>query len=94
MDQDSPWENAFKEEDEQQLLNQDRSSKMDQEEAEFPRIKEEEEELCICQRGEQLFVKPEADTFMVTPGDEERCRSEPEPNDCRRPRTSIWRSFS
>ncbi|KAL3989139.1 hypothetical protein ACER0C_013457 [Sarotherodon galilaeus] len=55
---------------EQQLWNQERSSSVDQEEPEFPQIKEEQEELCSSQEGEQLGLKEETDTFMVTVAEE------------------------
>ncbi|XP_063317303.1 zinc finger and SCAN domain-containing protein 2-like [Pelmatolapia mariae] len=78
---DAPQEHVCKEEEEilpeQQLWNQDRSSSLDQEEPEPPQIKEEQEELCSSQEGEQLGLKEETDTFMVTAA-EERDHSEPE----------------
>ncbi|XP_063317317.1 uncharacterized protein LOC134616386 isoform X3 [Pelmatolapia mariae] len=55
---------------EQQLWNQERSSSVDQEEPEPPQIKEEQEELCSSQEGEQLGLKEEPDTFMVTAAEE------------------------
>ncbi|XP_039463756.1 zinc finger and SCAN domain-containing protein 12-like [Oreochromis aureus] len=55
---------------EQQLWNQERSSRVDQEEPEPPQIKEEQEELCSSQEGEQLGLKEETDTFMVTAAEE------------------------
>ncbi|XP_063317311.1 zinc finger protein with KRAB and SCAN domains 8-like isoform X2 [Pelmatolapia mariae] len=55
---------------EQQLWNQERSSSLDQEEPEPPQIKEEQEELCSSQEGEQLGLKEETDTFMVTAAEE------------------------
>ncbi|XP_039466326.1 zinc finger protein 571-like isoform X2 [Oreochromis aureus] len=65
--------------DEQQVCNQERNSSLDQEDPEPPKIKEEQEELCSSQEGEQLGLKQEADTFMVTPAYEESSHSEPEP---------------
>uniref|UniRef100_A0A3P9BUS2 C2H2-type domain-containing protein n=1 Tax=Maylandia zebra TaxID=106582 RepID=A0A3P9BUS2_9CICH len=53
--------------DEQQEMN----SSVDQEDPEPPQIKEEQEELCSIQEGEQLGLKQETDTFMVTPAYEE-----------------------
>ncbi|XP_063317292.1 golgin subfamily A member 6-like protein 24 isoform X2 [Pelmatolapia mariae] len=44
---------------EQQLWNQERSSSVEQEEPEPPQIKEEQEELCSSQEGEQLGLKEE-----------------------------------
>ncbi|XP_073321841.1 uncharacterized protein [Pagrus major] len=63
----------------QQLCNQERNSSEDQEDPEPPQIKEEQEELCISQEGEQLVLKLETDTFMLTPTYEENDHSEPEP---------------
>ncbi|KAM9365897.1 uncharacterized protein KZ484_011989 [Pholidichthys leucotaenia] len=65
---------------EQQLWNQERNSVLDQEKPEPPQVKDEEEELCISQEGEQLGVKLEADTFMGTLVSEEKQQSEAEPN--------------
>ncbi|XP_026005074.1 zinc finger protein 112-like isoform X2 [Astatotilapia calliptera] len=62
---------------EQQLWNQERSSSVEQEEPEAPQIKEEQEELCSSQEGEQLGLKEETDTFMVTAAEEGE-HSEPE----------------
>ncbi|KAM9364784.1 uncharacterized protein KZ484_010962 [Pholidichthys leucotaenia] len=50
----------------QQLWNQEENSSLEQEEPEPSQVKVEQEELCISQEGEQLVVKLEADTFMVT----------------------------
>ncbi|XP_035770823.1 zinc finger protein 45-like [Neolamprologus brichardi] len=50
----------------------------DQEEPEAPQIKEEQEELCSSQEGEQLGLKEETDTFMMTVAAEEGEHSEPE----------------
>ncbi|XP_037553703.1 zinc finger protein 665 [Nematolebias whitei] len=49
-------------------------------EPEPPRMKEEQEELCISQDEEQLGVKLAAETFMVTVGFEEKDHWEPEAN--------------
>ncbi|KAM9364118.1 uncharacterized protein KZ484_010416 isoform 1-T2 [Pholidichthys leucotaenia] len=65
---------------EQQLWNQERNSVLDQAEPEPPHVKEQQEELCINQEGEQLVVKLEADTFMGTLVSEEKQQSEAEPN--------------
>ncbi|XP_047452311.1 zinc finger protein 391-like [Mugil cephalus] len=62
----------------QQLCNQEMNSSVDQEEAEPPQIKEEQEELCTSQEGEQLVLKVETDTIMVTPVYEESNHSEPQ----------------
>ncbi|XP_030606911.1 zinc finger protein 180-like [Archocentrus centrarchus] len=66
---------------EQQLCNQERSSSRDQEEPEPPQIKQEQEELCSIQEGEQRALKEESDTFMVTATYNKRDHSESEP-DC------------
>ncbi|XP_073321937.1 uncharacterized protein [Pagrus major] len=55
----------------QQLCDQERNSSLDREDPDPPQIKEEQEELCTSQEGEQLVVKPETDTFMLTPANEE-----------------------
>ncbi|XP_042343951.1 zinc finger protein 251-like [Plectropomus leopardus] len=58
--------------DQQELCTPGRSSSLDQEDPEPPLIKEEQEELCINQEGEQLLLKEEeTDTFMFTPAYEE-----------------------
>ncbi|KAM9332712.1 uncharacterized protein KZ484_017829 [Pholidichthys leucotaenia] len=54
--------------------------KDEEEEAEPPQVKDEEEELLISQEGEQLVMKLEADTFMVTHISEETQQSDAEPN--------------
>uniref|UniRef100_A0AAX7U646 C2H2-type domain-containing protein n=1 Tax=Astatotilapia calliptera TaxID=8154 RepID=A0AAX7U646_ASTCA len=80
---DDPQQHVCKEEEEvlpeQQLWNQERSSSVEQEEPEAPQIKEEEEELCSSQEREQLGLKEEMDTFMVTVAEEGE-HSEPEAN--------------
>uniref|UniRef100_A0A0F8APP9 Zinc finger protein 8 n=1 Tax=Larimichthys crocea TaxID=215358 RepID=A0A0F8APP9_LARCR len=63
----------------QQLCNQERSSSLDQEDPEPLQIKEEQEEHCTSQEGEELLLKVEVNTFVVTPTDEERDHGEPEP---------------
>uniref|UniRef100_A0A3Q0T1I2 C2H2-type domain-containing protein n=1 Tax=Amphilophus citrinellus TaxID=61819 RepID=A0A3Q0T1I2_AMPCI len=66
---------------EQQLCNQEKSSSLEPEEPEPQQIKEEQEELCSSQEGQQLVPKEETDTFMVTAAAyEERDHSEPEPD--------------
>nr|XP_014268342.2 zinc finger protein 271-like [Maylandia zebra] len=66
---DVPQQPVCKEEEEvlpeQQLWNQERSSSVDQEEPEPPQIKEEQEELCSSQEGEQLGLKEEIHSFTV-----------------------------
>ncbi|XP_028434230.1 zinc finger protein 239-like [Perca flavescens] len=75
-----PQQPVCKEEEEvlsdQQLCIQERNSRLDQEDPEPPQIKEEQEELCTSQEGEQLVLKQETDTFMLTPTHEERNHSE------------------
>ncbi|XP_067471492.1 zinc finger protein ZFP2-like isoform X3 [Thunnus thynnus] len=51
----------------QQLCNQERNSSLDQEDPEPPQIKEEQAELCTSLEGEQLVLKQETETFMLTP---------------------------
>ncbi|KAM9364856.1 uncharacterized protein KZ484_011041 [Pholidichthys leucotaenia] len=70
-------ENEFS--SDQQLWNQEENSGLEQEELEPPQVKEEQEELCISQGGEQLVVKLEADTFMVTLISDENQQSKAEP---------------
>ncbi|XP_034397983.1 zinc finger protein 91-like [Cyclopterus lumpus] len=73
---------VFKDEEEvlceQQLCIQERSSSLDQEDSEPPQIKEEQEELCTSQEGEQLELKQETETFMLTPTYEETDHSDDE----------------
>ncbi|XP_041637505.1 zinc finger protein OZF-like [Cheilinus undulatus] len=69
---DVPQQLVCKEDDvlpDQQLCEQERNSSPDQEE---PQVKEEPED------GEQLILKEETDTFMLTPTHEESYHSEPE----------------
>ncbi|XP_073333291.1 uncharacterized protein [Pagrus major] len=61
----------------QLLCDQDRNSSLDQEDPEPPQIKEEQEELCSSQEGEQLVLKQETDTFMLIPLYEQSDHSEP-----------------
>ncbi|XP_039862864.1 zinc finger and SCAN domain-containing protein 2-like isoform X7 [Simochromis diagramma] len=80
---DALQQHAFEEEEvltDQHVFNQERNSSLNQKDPEPPQIKEEKEELCSSQKGEQLGLKQEADTFMVTPAYEESSHSEPEPN--------------
>ncbi|XP_018538408.1 zinc finger protein 239 [Lates calcarifer] len=80
---DLPQQHVCKEEEvltDQQLCNQERNSSLDQEDPEPPQIKEEQEEICSSQEGEQLVLKQETDTLMLTPGCEESdsCKLEPD----------------
>ncbi|KAL4007658.1 hypothetical protein ACER0C_001510 [Sarotherodon galilaeus] len=80
---DVQQQHAFEEEEiftDQQVCNQERNSSLDQKEPEPPQIKEEQEEGCSSQEGEQLGLKQEAHVFMVTPAYEESSHSEPEPS--------------
>ncbi|XP_054881533.1 bifunctional lysine-specific demethylase and histidyl-hydroxylase NO66-like isoform X3 [Poeciliopsis prolifica] len=83
--QDDVWK-------EEALADQERSSSFDEEDPEplqikeekvefgHLQIKEEDMELLVSQDEEQLELKEESDTFMVTPTDEESFHTEPEPN--------------
>ncbi|CAI5681691.1 unnamed protein product [Oreochromis niloticus] len=76
-------QHAFKEEEvltDQQIFNQERNSSLDQEDPEPPQIKEEQEELCRSQEGEELGLKQETDTFLISGCHHESSHSEPEPN--------------
>ncbi|XP_039862885.1 oocyte zinc finger protein XlCOF22-like isoform X2 [Simochromis diagramma] len=71
---DLPQQHVCEEEeglDEQQVCNQERNSSLNQEDPEPPQIKEEQEELCSSQEGEQLGLKQEAEGIIVWT-DEER----------------------
>ncbi len=51
----------------QQLFKQERSSSLDQEDTKPPEIKEEQNEICCTsQEGEQLALKQETDTVLLT----------------------------
>ncbi|XP_058505087.1 uncharacterized protein LOC131472195 [Solea solea] len=74
-----PQQHFCKEEEvltEQQVWNQERN----QEEPESGQSKDEQEEICTSHEGEQLEVKQEADSLMLTPGNEESDHMEPEPD--------------
>ncbi|XP_074479123.1 uncharacterized protein LOC141760334 isoform X2 [Sebastes fasciatus] len=74
-----PQQHVCKEEEvpvDQQLCIQERNSSLDQEDPDPPQIKEEQEELCTSQEGEQLELKQETDSFMLTPTHEEGDHSE------------------
>ncbi|KAM4552662.1 uncharacterized protein PAE49_016056 [Odontesthes bonariensis] len=83
---DLPQEHGCKEEEDrllladQQLRNQERNASVDPEAPEHPQIKEEQEELCTTMGGEQLLLKQETDTFMLTPTCQQSDFSETEPN--------------
>nr|XP_024655844.1 tripartite motif-containing protein 16-like [Maylandia zebra] len=57
--------------DEQQVCNQERNSSLVQEDPEPPQIKEEQEELCSSQEGEQLGLKQESEGIIVWTGEEQ-----------------------
>ncbi|XP_040050652.2 uncharacterized protein LOC120830212 [Gasterosteus aculeatus] len=76
-----PQSRVCKEEEvlcDQQLCLQERNPSLDQEDPDPPQIKEEQEELCSSQEGEQLEPKQEADTFTLTPTCEETDHSDDE----------------
>ncbi|CAB1442449.1 unnamed protein product, partial [Pleuronectes platessa] len=76
-----PQHHACKKEEvlpDQQLCPQERNSSLDQEEPEPPQIKEEQEEIFTSQEGEQLVLKQETETCMLTPHCEESDHREPE----------------
>ncbi|RVE61318.1 hypothetical protein OJAV_G00169480 [Oryzias javanicus] len=82
--EDPSEKHVYKEEtdDEQELLwKQERSSSLNEGEQELPQIKEEWEEVCIIEEEEQLELKQETDTFMVTEYEQEKMDSEPEPEE-------------
>ncbi|XP_060933934.1 zinc finger protein 558-like [Limanda limanda] len=57
--------------EEEVLSDQERNTSLDQEDPQPPQIKEEEEELCTSQEGEQLLLKQKNDAVMITPTYEE-----------------------
>nr|XP_046271336.1 zinc finger protein 90-like [Scatophagus argus] len=61
---------------EQHLFSQERNSSLDQADAEPPQMKEEQKELCNSNKGEQLVLKQETDTFTSAPTCEENDHSE------------------
>ncbi|XP_030607870.1 zinc finger and SCAN domain-containing protein 2-like [Archocentrus centrarchus] len=63
----------------QQLWNQERNSSPEQENPESPQIKEEQQELCSSQQGQQAVQKQATDTVTVTVIHEESDHSDPEP---------------
>ncbi|XP_078141504.1 uncharacterized protein LOC139910358 [Centroberyx gerrardi] len=66
---DPPQPSVAKEEVllDQQHCNQQRNFSLGQEDPEPPQIKEEQEELCTSQEGEQPLLQEEADIFKLTP---------------------------
>ncbi|XP_067471493.1 zinc finger protein 79-like isoform X1 [Thunnus thynnus] len=69
-----PQQHVCKEEEvlvDQQLCNQERNFSLDQEDPEPPQIKEEQEELYTSLDTEQVVLKQETETFMLTPTFEE-----------------------
>ncbi|XP_074489255.1 uncharacterized protein LOC141766350 isoform X3 [Sebastes fasciatus] len=90
-----PQQHVCKEEEEevladQQLCIQERISSLDQEDPEPPQIKEEQEELCTSEEGEQLVLKQETDAFMLTPTYEESDHSEDQTLDFSIDETQCW----
>ncbi len=73
VNSEPPQQYVCKKEEEEVLLDQQlwQISSLDQEDPEPPQIKEEEEELCASQEGEQLVLKQETDAFMLIPVYEE-----------------------
>ncbi|XP_025767602.1 putative uncharacterized protein DDB_G0287113 isoform X2 [Oreochromis niloticus] len=73
---DLPQQHDCEEEEglgEQQVCNQERNSSVDQEDPEPPQIKEEQEQLCSSQEGEQLGLKQESEGIIIWT-DEEQLR--------------------
>ncbi|XP_062260596.1 zinc finger protein OZF-like [Platichthys flesus] len=64
--------------EEELLTDQERNPSLDQEDPEPPQIKEEQEEVCTSQEGEQLVLK-QIQTFMLRSPYEGSDHSEPEP---------------
>ncbi|XP_039457971.1 zinc finger protein 333-like isoform X1 [Oreochromis aureus] len=56
--------------DNQQVCDQERSSSLNQEDPEPPQTKEEQEEMCSSEEGEQLELKQEAEGINVWTGEE------------------------
>ncbi|XP_035859526.1 zinc finger protein 37 homolog isoform X11 [Sander lucioperca] len=78
-----PQQYVCKEEEvlsDQHLCIQEKKSSLDQEDPEPPKIKEEQEELCTSQEGEQLVLKQETDTFIHTNNVDNTNMSEIHPN--------------
>ena len=78
-----PQQYVCKEEDvpaDQQLCVQERDFSLDQGDPEPLQIKEEKQEIFTSQEGEQLLLKQETDTFMLTPDNEDSNQSKPEPD--------------
>ncbi|XP_030609209.1 zinc finger protein 845-like isoform X2 [Archocentrus centrarchus] len=62
---------------EQQAFNQERNTNLYQVDPEPPQIKQEQEKLCSSQEGEQLGLKQELDTFMMTYEENDHSEAEP-----------------
>ncbi|KAM9364737.1 uncharacterized protein KZ484_010906 [Pholidichthys leucotaenia] len=76
--EDVPQQNDFNQEevlDEQQLLNQERNFIVVQVGADCSQIKEEQEDVCISQEGEQFGLKQETHTFEDFP-EQQVCENE------------------
>ncbi|XP_030607868.1 uncharacterized protein LOC115795883 [Archocentrus centrarchus] len=79
---DLPQQIDCKEEEvltDEQDCNEEKKFSLDQEHPDPPQFKEEQEDLYTSQKGEQLLLKQETETFMVTPTNEQNNHSEPEP---------------
>ncbi|XP_030272557.1 zinc finger protein 37-like [Sparus aurata] len=74
----------------QQLCIQGRISSLDQEDLDPPQIKEEHVELCTSLEEQQLILKPETDTFMMTATYEESDHNVPEPESDRQLLFENW----
>ncbi|XP_059183147.1 zinc finger protein 699-like [Centropristis striata] len=81
-----PQQHVCKEEeglsDQQQLCIQERSSSLDQEDPD-PQVKEEQEEPCTSQEGEQHVLKQQTEIFMLTSTYEESDHSDDQTLDLR-----------
>ncbi|XP_059196050.1 zinc finger protein 121-like [Centropristis striata] len=74
-----PQQHVCKEEEvvaDQQLCIKERNSSLDQEDPDPPQIKEEQQELCTSQEGEQPALKQVTYTLLLTPINEESDHSE------------------
>ncbi|KAM9424423.1 uncharacterized protein KZ484_001492 [Pholidichthys leucotaenia] len=63
----------------QQFWSQESNSRLGQDKQDAAQVTEEEEELSTSQEEEDVRLKQEADTFMVTPTDEDNDNNETEP---------------
>ncbi|KAM9344037.1 uncharacterized protein KZ484_016419 [Pholidichthys leucotaenia] len=80
---DVPKQNDFNQEvvlDEQQLLNQERNAIVVQMKADCSQIKEEQEDVCISQEGQQFGLKQETETFDEDVLEQHVCENEFSPD--------------